>query len=208
MIKFSPLVDRLIQQLQILPGVGPKSAQRMAFHLLERNTQGALALSQSLQQAIEKVHHCQLCHYFTEQDYCHICANEQRAESSQLCIVESPADVHAFEQTGGYQGRYFVLMGKLSPIDGIGPQDIRLDVLETRFKNESFQEVILALSPTVEGDATAYHIAEIAQEYHLNVTRIAHGVPLGGHLEWIDGVTLNHSLQGRQPFQGLTVDQK
>lgn len=200
MVKFSPVLDQLIQQLQILPGVGPKSAQRMAFYLLERQPLGAQKLSDSLRNALERIGQCQHCRNLTEYDLCQICSDDARLQAKQLCIVESPADVMAFEQTDLYRGCYFVLMGKLSPLDGIGPSDIGLDMLEKRLQSEPVQEIILALSPTVEGDATAYHIAEMVAHMPLKVTRIAHGVPVGGHLDWVDGVTLSHSLQGRRPF--------
>lgn len=201
MTQFSPILDKLIKRLQILPGVGPKSAQRIAFYLLERSPDGALDLADTLRLAVEQIGHCQVCRNLTENPLCSICENPERAQSQQICVVESPADVLAFEQTGSYQGSYFVLMGKLSPLDGIGPAQIGLEKLEERLKNEVPQEIILALSPTVEGDATAYHIAQIAEQYPCTVTRIAHGVPVGGSLEWVDGLTLNHSLQGRQPFK-------
>lgn len=194
---FSPLIDELMSALRCLPGVGPKSAQRMALHLLERNREGASRLSHALQQAVEGVGRCQRCQTLTEQNLCGICSNTRRDENL-LCVVETPADVLAIEQAGTYQGKYFVLHGHLSPIDGIGPQDIGVDALLVLLQNESIREVILATNPTVEGEATAYYISERAKPLNINVTRIAHGVPLGGELEFIDGGTLAHAFSSRR----------
>jgi recombination protein RecR len=173
----------------------------MAFHLLERNRHGGDKLSQSLAKAMTQVGHCQKCRNFTEQDCCEICTSPKRSIANLLCVVETPADVIAIEQTGDFQGRYFVLMGHLSPIDGIGPEDLGLDTLAYQLKNEPIQEVILATNPTVEGEATAHFIAELAQQYDVKISRIAHGVPVGGELEYVDGNTLSHALSGRKSYQ-------
>ncbi len=199
-MKFSPLVQELIESLRCLPGVGAKSAQRMAFHLLERNRKGGDKLAESLAKAMAEVGHCQRCRTFTEQDVCDICSSVKRQMSGQLCIVETPADVLAIEQTGEFTGVYFVLMGHLSPIDGIGPEDLGLDVLEKQLSKGDVNEVILATNPTVEGEATAHFIAELAKQYQVNISRIAHGVPIGGELEFVDGNTLSHALSGRKNY--------
>ena len=196
-MKFSPLLDEMMKALQVLPGVGPKSAQRMAFTLLERERSGGLRLASLLNRALTEIGHCSHCRTFTENDRCEICANPKREENGLLCVVESPADVAAIEQTGQFSGRYFVLMGHLSPLDGIGPDDIGLDRLEQRLEAESITEVILATNPTVEGEATANYIAELCAQYGVDASRIAHGVPVGGELEMVDGTTLSHSLAGR-----------
>lgn len=199
-MNFSPLVHELIDALKCLPGVGAKSAQRMAFYLLERNRVGGSKLSHSLKNAMENVGHCQQCRTFTEQAICEICQNPKREIVQQLCIVESPADVIAIEQTSEFKGKYFILMGHLSPIDGIGPEDLGLDVLSTLLASDNFNEVILATNPTVEGEATAHYIAELASKYNVDVSRIAHGVPVGGELEYVDGNTLSHALSGRKRY--------
>ncbi len=199
-MNFSPLVQELIEALKCLPGVGAKSAQRMAFHLLERNRVGGSKLSLALSSAMEQIGHCESCRTFTEQRICDICENPKREIAQQLCIVESPADVIAIEQTGDFKGKYFILMGHLSPIDGIGPDDLGLDILENQFSQSIYKEVILATNPTVEGEATAHYIAELAKQYQVNVSRIAHGVPVGGELEYVDGNTLSHALSGRKSY--------
>jgi len=199
-MKFSPLVQELIDSLKCLPGVGAKSAQRMAFQLLERNRRGGSKLASTLAVAMTDIGHCQSCRNFTEQDLCEICQSPKRKISTSLCIVESPGDVIAIEQTGEFTGKYFVLMGHLSPIDGIGPDDLGLDILEKQFASGQFVEVILATNPTVEGEATAHFIAELAQKYQVNISRIAHGVPVGGELEYVDGNTLSHALSGRKSY--------
>ncbi|MEM9056915.1 MAG: recombination mediator RecR [Pseudomonadota bacterium] len=196
-MSYSPLLAQLIEALRCLPGVGPKSAQRMAFHLLERNRQGGTALAAALEAAVRDVGHCERCRMLTEQPLCGICSLARR-DASALCIVESPADVVAVEQSGGYGGLYFVLMGHLSPLDGIGPEDIGLDRLERRFDEGEVKEVIVATNPTVEGEATAHYIAELARRRSIRATRIAHGVPVGGELEYVDGGTLTHALAGRR----------
>lgn len=197
----SPLLEALTEALRCLPGVGPKSAQRMVFHLLQRDRGGGMRLAQALTRAMSEIGHCADCRTFTEQEICTICANPRRQESRQICVVESPADINAIEQTGQFAGRYFVLMGHLSPLDGIGPEDIGLERLQERLSTESVAEVILATNPTVEGDATANYIAEMCSRYGVLASRIAHGVPVGGELEMVDGTTLSHSLAGRHPIK-------
>lgn len=196
-MSFSPLIQQLINALRRLPGVGPKSAQRMAFHLLERDKEGGRQISRVLDEAIEKVGHCQRCRTLCEESLCRLCDNPVR-DHSLLCIVETPVDVLAVEQTGSYRGVYFVLMGHLSPLDGIGPEDIGIELLHFRLKENQIQEVILATNPTVEGEATAHYLAETIKEYGIKVTRIAHGVPFGGELEYIDGGTLTRALVARE----------
>ncbi|MBC6904484.1 recombination protein RecR [Saccharophagus sp. K07] len=191
----SPLIDHLIRSLRILPGVGPKSAQRMALYLLERNREGALALAQAITNAAEHVKHCVSCRTLTEQNQCSICANPRR-DASLLCVVESPADIFALEQSASFNGKYFVLHGRLSPIDGIGPAELGMDKLLERLNGVT--EVIVATNPTMEGEATAHYIAEKAKQRGIKVTRIAHGVPIGGELEYIDGGTLAHALASRR----------
>jgi recombination protein RecR len=193
----SPLITGLIEALRCLPGVGPKSAQRMTYHLLQRDREGAVRLAEALQLAAERVGHCKLCRTFSEEEVCAVCASAKR-DRSVLCVVESPADVQAVEQSTGYQGLYFVLLGHLSPLDGIGPADIGLDRLEARLKEGEVNEVILAISPTVEGEATSHYIAELVHGYGIRATRIAHGVPLGGELDYVDGTTLSHAFHGRR----------
>jgi len=169
----------------------------MAFHLLEHDREGAQHLAATLSEAIEKVGHCQQCRTLSETDICPLCANPNR-DRGQLCIVESPADVRAIEDATHYEGRYFVLMGHLSPLDGIGPAEIGLDQLEERLKEGNISEVILATNPTVEGEATAHYIGEMARTHGITSTRIAHGVPIGGELEYVDGGTLSHAFTGRR----------
>jgi recombination protein RecR len=196
---FSPLIDQLIASLRCLPGVGARSAQRMAFQLLERDREGALKLSRALGEAMERVGHCQRCRTLTELDLCKLCANPDR-DSSLLCVVESPADVLAIEQAGSFQGRYFVLHGHLSPIDGLGPEEIGLPRLVEIVEQWQVKELIIATNPNVEGEATAHYIAEQLRglDATIEVSRIAHGVPLGGELEYVDGGTLAHAFAGRK----------
>ena len=198
---FSPLIDELIHSLCCLPGVGRKSAQRMALHLLERDPEGAKRLATSIEQSIVGVGRCRCCRILTEQEICFICANSKRS-NALLCVVETPADVIAIEQAGTYQGKYFVLNGRLSPLDGIGPAEIGLPVLFERLQDKEaehpVEELILATNPTVEGEATAHYIAEHARQCGIPVSRIAHGVPLGGELEFIDGGTLAHAFSSRR----------
>lgn len=193
---FSPLIDQLMESLRCLPGVGPKSAQRMALHMLERDRRGALQLSEALTEAMQQVGRCDHCGNFSEEPVCRICRHHER-DRSLLCVVESPADVLAIEQAGSYRGLYFVLMGHISPIDGIGPEELGLDRLLQRVDGD-VKEVILATNPTVEGEATAQYIADQLNEGDLVVSRIAHGVPMGGELEFVDGGTLAHALAGRR----------
>ncbi|MCR8921737.1 recombination mediator RecR [Dasania sp. GY-MA-18] len=194
---YSPLIDQLVDALRCLPGVGPKSAQRMAFHLLERDREGGFKLAQHLEQAMQGVNRCEQCRTLTEQPKCAICANTKR-DHETICVVEAPSDVVALEQSGQYRGTYFVLMGKLSPIDGIGPEEIGVSHLLTRIQQQQVKEVILATNPTVEGEATAYYITAQLKALGVTVSRIAHGVPLGGELEFVDVGTLAHALEGRQ----------
>ena len=193
----SPLLNRLMMALRCLPGVGPKSAQRMALHLLERDRDGGRRLVESLQAAVDGIGRCRLCRDLSETEICALCANSRR-DHSLLCVIETPADVLAVEQATGFQGVYFVLMGHLSPLDGIGPAELGLETLEARLADGEIREVILATNPTVEGEATAYYIAELARERGVRATRIAHGVPLGGELEYVDGGTLAHAFAGRR----------
>lgn len=196
----SPLIEQLVEAFRCLPGVGPKSAQRMAFYLLERNPEGGRKLSEALLEAIDKVGNCSRCHTLTELELCSICSSPSRNQALR-CVVESPADIYAIEQTGSYRGVYFVLMGHLSPIDGVGPQELGIDRLLQLVDEDRTEEVIIACNPTVEGEATAYYIAEQLRERDVLVSRIAHGVPVGGELEFIDGGTLSHALSGRKPMQ-------
>lgn len=193
----SPLIQQLIDAFRILPGVGPKSAQRMAYYLLERQRDGASRLADTIQQALEKVGHCEECRTLSETPVCGICASNKR-DNGLLCVVETPADVLSIEQAGIYQGKYFVLMGHLSPIDGIGPQQLGLDRLHERLKQPGITELILATNPTVEGEATAHYIQQLAQQEGVAVTRLAQGLPMGGELEYIDSATLSHAFSGRR----------
>lgn len=196
-MKHSPRLNQLIEALRSLPGVGPKTAQRMAFHLLQEGRPGARVLAQALDGALASVTRCRRCRMLTEDELCSICAAPQR-EAALLCAVESPADVVAIEQSGSYRGRYFVLMGHLSPLDGVGPEQLGIRELEAILEEGSVRELILATNPTVEGEATAHFLAELATRRGLRASRIAHGVPIGGELEYVDGGTLAHALAGRQ----------
>jgi len=193
----SRLIGRLIENLRCLPGVGPKSAQRMAFHLLEHNRDGGRQLAEALSLAMEQVGNCSECRTLSEEPVCSLCANPRR-DRGLLCVVETPADVQALEQSTGYQGLYFVLLGHLSPLDGIGPEQLGLVRLEARLASGTVKELILATNPTVEGEATAHFISELARAHGVRPTRIAHGVPMGGELEYIDSGTLSHAFAGRQ----------
>ncbi|GAB0150861.1 MULTISPECIES: recombination mediator RecR [Marinobacterium] len=199
-MSFSPLLQNLITSLRALPGVGPKSAQRMALHLLERDREGARTLSESLLQAAEKVGECQRCRNLSEETLCPVCEDDSR-DHQLICVLESPVDLIAVEQTGGFNGVYFVLKGHLSPIDGVGPEDLGLDQLFERVESGEVRELILATNPTVEGEATAHYIAEQLQDLNVNITRIAHGVPVGGELEFVDGGTLAHAFAGRRSLK-------
>jgi recombination protein RecR len=191
------LVKELIQSLCCLPGVGTKSAQRMAFHLLQRNRDGGQQLSQILSQAMLEVGFCQQCRTLTEHNLCEICSNSLR-DTDTLCIVESPADVWVIDQATHFKGKYFVLHGRLSPLDGIGPDQLGFDQLEQRLRNGELKEIILATNSTVEGQATAHFISEVAAKHQIRCTRIAHGIPMGGELEFIDSSTLSHAFNGRR----------
>lgn len=193
---FSTLLEELIDALRCLPGVGPKSAQRMAFHLLERHRPKALKLADTLTRAMHNIRHCQRCNNYCETDECRLCAHPKR-QPGLLCVVESPADVLAIEQAASYRGLYFVLMGHLSPLDGIGPDDIAIPQLTQRLQDPSLSEVILATNPTVEGEATAHFIADLARTHGLQVSRIAQGVPMGGELEFVDSSTLSRAISER-----------
>jgi recombination protein RecR len=195
-----PLLDQLVDALRCLPGVGPKSAQRMAFHLLERDREGGRHLARVVAEAMERIERCRCCRSLSEQSLCSLCSNPNR-DASLLCVVEHPSEIVAIEQATDYRGRYFVLGGRLSPLDGIGPREIGLDALEARLAAEDIQELILAMSPTVEGSATAEYILGMASDHEIKTTRIAHGVPLGGELEYVDGGTLAHAFTGRRVVQ-------
>ena len=196
-MSYSPLLVRMIDALRCMPGVGRKSAQRIAFHLLERDREGAANLSAAVTDAVKGIGHCSRCRMFTEHELCAICAASGR-DDTQLCVVESPADVMAIEDATGFRGKYFVLMGHLSPLDGIGPQELGLGLLEERLAEGVATEMIIATNPTVEGDATAHYLADLAGRHDIQASRIAHGVPLGGELEYVDSGTLSHAFYGRR----------
>ncbi|GEN22658.1 recombination protein RecR [Halomonas cupida] len=200
-MSFSPLVEQLMDALRVLPGVGPRTAQRMAMHLLERNREGGERLAGVLREAVERVGYCQRCRTLTEEPLCTLCQSPRR-DDRLLCVVESPADMLAMEEAGGYQGRYFVLHGHLSPLDGIGPEDIGLDQLEAIIAEGKVEEVVLATNPTVEGEATAHYIATQIEAHGARLSRLAYGVPMGGELEYVDGGTLSRAFSGRLPFAG------
>lgn len=193
----SPLLNELIDALRCLPGVGAKTAQRMAFHVLERDRTGAKKLSDKLAAAIERIGNCTRCRTFSEDAVCTTCANPQR-DASLLCVVETPVDQLAVEQATGYRGRYFVLLGRLSPLDGMGPKELGIDLLAARLAENEVRELIVATNPTVEGEATAHLLSQLARAANVRATRLAHGVPLGGELEFIDRGTLAHAFGGRQ----------
>ena len=196
-MSYSPLLVRMIDALRCMPGVGRKSAQRIAFHLLERDREGAEGLAAALADAVKGIGHCSRCRMCTEHELCSICSASSR-DASQLCIVESPADVMAIEDATGFRGLYFVLMGHLSPLDGIGPEELGLSALDERLAEGAVTEMIIATNPTVEGDATAHYLADMAARRDIQASRIAHGVPLGGELEYVDGGTLSHAFYGRR----------
>ncbi len=195
-MNFSPLINSLISTLRCLPGVGPKSAQRMAFYLLERNREGGKHLAKALLESMEKVKNCQQCRMLCETDLCNIC-NDHTRDDTLLCVVETPADVLALEYTAEYRGKYFVLMGHLSPIDSIGPEEIGVKLFNEILTQRSIKEIIMATNPTVEGEATAYYLAELAKTFNVKTTRIAHGVSLGGEIESFDEGTLARALGSR-----------
>jgi recombination protein RecR len=196
---FTPLMQDLLAALRCLPGVGPKSSQRMAFHLLERNREGAQRIITSLAAALERIGLCSRCRMFTETQLCTICGDSRR-DAGVVCVVETPADVVAIEESGVYRGRYFVLMGRLSPLDGIGPEQLGVPVLESQMADGVTREIILATSATVEGEATSGYLASLAREHRVRATRIAHGVPMGGELEYVDAGTLSHAITARTPM--------
>jgi len=187
----------MISALKCLPGVGQKSAQRMALHLLERDQQGARRIAEAIAYALDTVRHCQKCRNFSDSDLCEICTDEAR-EQNTICIVETPADVLAVESSAAFRGRYFVLLGRLSPLDGYGPAQLGLDDLEQQLSEGSVNEIILATSATVEGDITAQYIADFATRLGITSSRLARGIPLGGELEFVDSGTLSRALSGRQ----------
>lgn len=192
----SPLLDELIEALRCLPGVGAKTAQRMAHHLLERNRSGGQRLAERLADAMQRIGNCQRCRNFSEADTCATCRNPSR-DATQLCAVEMPADLAAIEQATGYRGHYFVLLGRLSPLDGLGPKELGLDLLSARLAEGEVKELIIATNPTVEGEATAHYLAQLARQHGVRPSRLAHGVPLGGELEFIDRGTLAHAFGQR-----------
>jgi recombination protein RecR len=193
------LLERLVEGLRCLPGVGPKSAQRMALHVLERDREGALRLAAVLREAVERIGHCRVCRTLTEHDVCHLCADSRR-DRQVICVVEAPADVLAIEQATGFRGQYHVLLGQLSPLDGVGPEELGLDQLEARLSEGEVAELILATGSTVEGEVTAHYISEMARSRGIRTTRIAHGIPLGGELEYVDRGTLSHAFDGRRDY--------
>ncbi|GAP64939.1 MAG TPA: recombination mediator RecR [Mizugakiibacter sp.] len=193
----SKVLAELIDALRCLPGVGAKSAQRMAFHLLERDRDGGRRLAAALTAAMERIGHCRQCRTFSEEPVCALCAGAAR-DRHVLCVVESPSDLAAIEQATGYRGLYFVLLGRLSPLDGLGPDELGMDLLRRRLAEGEVQELIVATNPTVEGEATAHYLAQLARDAGVRATRLAHGVPLGGELEFIDRSTLAHAFGGRQ----------
>ena len=193
----SPLLNELIEALRCLPGVGAKTAQRMAFHVLERDRVGAAHLAEKLAAAIERIGNCTRCRTFSEEAVCNLCSNPLR-DPQLLCVVETPVDQLAIEQATGFRGHYFVLLGRLSPLDGMGPKELGLDLLAARLAEGQVRELIVATNPTVEGEATAHLLSQIARQAGVRATRLAHGVPLGGELEFIDRGTLAHAFGGRQ----------
>ncbi|MGB3917172.1 recombination protein RecR [Thiothrix litoralis] len=195
----SSLLKELVDALRCLPGVGSRTAQRMAFHLLENDRRSGERLAAVMARAMRDVRHCSRCRTLTEHETCRICANPAR-QPNLLCVVEHPSDVVAVEQATGYRGYYFVLGGRLSPLDGIGPEDIGLDVLEARLDEGEVQELILATNPTVEGEVTAHYISELAAKRNIPASRIAHGVPMGSELEYVDSGTLSHAFEGRRKY--------
>jgi recombination protein RecR len=196
----SPSLAELVTALTCLPGIGQKSAQRMALHLIERNQNGARRLATSILDALEKVQHCKKCRNFSDTDLCEICSSSKR-NSSTLCIVETPADVLAIETSGAFHGTYYVLLGRLSPLDGIGPDQLGLDLLENYLARGGIEEIVLATSATVEGDITARFVADIARRSDIKTSRLARGIPLGGELEYVDSGTLSRAFSGRQDFE-------
>ena len=196
-MKNPPALEQLIDSLRCLPGVGPKSAQRMAYYLLQRDRKGASSLAIALDNALQVVDHCKLCNTFSEQPICPLCESEQR-DKNVLCVVEMPTDLMMLENTRAYSGMYFVLMGRLSPLDGVGPKEIHLDKLIKRAQDGLVQEVILATNYTVEGDATAHYISELLKARGIKTSRIARGMPMGGEIEYVDSGTLAQAMLERR----------
>ena len=192
----SPLLEQLIEALRCLPGGGSKSAQRMAYHLLERNREGGARLARVMAEAMERVGHCRRCRDFSEQPLCATCAGTAR-DAGLLCVVETPADRLVIEQATGFRGLYFILQGRLSPLDGVGPKELGLDLLARRLAEEEVRELIIATNPTVEGEATAHYLAHLARQFQVTPSRLAHGLPLGGELEYVDRGTLAHAFGSR-----------
>lgn len=193
----SPLLDELVEALRVLPGVGAKTAQRMAHHLLERNREGGRRLAERIAEAMQRIGNCTRCRNFSEEPVCALCRNASR-DAQLLCVVEAPADQAAIEQATGYRGGYFVLLGRLSPLDGLGPRELGMDLLAARLGEGEVRELIIATNPTVEGEATAHYLAQLARRHGVRPSRLAHGVPLGGELEFIDRGTLAHAFGSRQ----------
>ncbi|SMN16593.1 Recombination protein RecR [uncultured Candidatus Thioglobus sp.] len=193
------MIESLNKAFCALPGVGSKTAQRFVYHLLERNRNGGFELAKALVDAMEHVQHCHSCRTLSEKNICNICANTMR-DNSQLCIVETPTDIHAIEQSGAYKGKYFVLSGYLSPIDGIGASELGLDELEQKLADDHISEIILATNATVEGEVTAHYISNMSKQFNVQITRIAHGIPIGGELEYADINTIAHALSGRKNY--------
>lgn len=193
------MIEKLNKAFCALPGVGSKTAQRFVYHLLERNREGGFELAKALVDSMEHVKHCSSCRTLSEKTLCNICANDVR-DSAQLCVVETPIDIHAIEQSGVYKGKYFVLSGYLSPIDGIGAAELGLDELEQKLRDQKVEEIILATNATVEGEVTAHYISNMAKQFDIQITRIAHGIPIGGELEYADINTIAHALSGRKNY--------
>ncbi|RUA07020.1 MAG: recombination protein RecR [Gammaproteobacteria bacterium] len=193
------MIESLNQAFCALPGVGKKTAQRFIYHLLERDRNGGFELAKALVDAMEHVKHCASCRTLSEKELCNICTNNNRT-STQLCIVETPTDIHAIEQSGAYKGKYFVLSGYLSPIDGIGAAELGLDELEQKLRTQSVEEIILATNATIEGEVTAHYISNMCKQFNIRITRIAHGIPIGGELEYADINTIAHALSGRKDY--------
>jgi recombination protein RecR len=199
-VAYSPLLQQLLQAFRCLPGVGARTAQRMAFHLLERDREGARALAAAINEGLERIGECAECRMLAEEALCWLCSSAER-DAALMCVVESPADVIAIEESGIFRGRYFVLQGRLSPLDGIGPEELGLGLFEQRIGTGVVNEIILATSSTVEGEATAGYLASLAREHNVHVSRIAHGVPIGGELEYVDRSTLSRAIAGRNSFE-------
>ena len=193
---FSPILQDLVNAFKGLPGIGVKSAQRIVFNLIQQNQEKALFLSDAIKNALDNIKECANCRMYTDSEVCEIC-NDQKRDSALLCVIESPADMIAIENSMSFNGRYFVLMGKLSPLDGIGPDQLKLDKLESIIKNGYVKEIILANSPTIEGEATASYILSLIEDTNIEATRIAYGVPMGGELEYVDSSTLTQALNNR-----------